>query len=195
MNIIRLANPSDANAILDIYAPYILNTSLTFETEVPTIEGFAKRINSYMENYPWLVCEIDGLIAGYAYATRHRERAAYQWCTESSVYMHNEFLHRGIGRALYSALFEILKHQGFRNVYAVINLPNIKSVAFHEKCGFSWFADYKNVGYKLGQWKTVGWWQLQLNDYCDNPLPPQKFSDISPDLLLEIFYENAKLVR
>ena len=169
MNTIRLANPSDASAILDIYAPYILNTSLTFETEVPTIEAFSKRINLYMENYPWLVCEIDGLVAGYAYATQYRERAAYQWCTESSVYIHDQFQQKGIARALYSALFEILKYQGFRTVYAVINLPNIKSVAFHEKCGFSWFADYKNVGYKLGQWKTVRWWQWQLNDYCDDP--------------------------
>src|SRR6185436_1470712 len=136
MGSIRLATPADAKAILDIYAPYIQNTSFTFETEVPSTEEFAKRIETYLLNWPWLVCEIGGKIAGYAYATRHRERTAYQWCTESSVYIHDDHQRTGIARALYTALFEILKKQGFRNVYAVINLPNEKSVNFHESCGF-----------------------------------------------------------
>ena len=92
MTSIRLATPADAKAILDIYAPYIENTSFTFETEVPSIEEFANRIQTYLLNWPWLLCEVDGKIAGYAYATRHRERTAYQWCTESSVYIHDDFL-------------------------------------------------------------------------------------------------------
>jgi len=195
MNTIRLARPSDAISILDIYAPYILNTSFTFETDVPSNEAFAERITSYLRNWPWLVCEIDGIVAGYAYATHYRERSAYQWCAETSVYIHDGFQRRGIAAALYAALFEILKHQECRNVYAVINLPNDKSVAFHEKCGFTWFADYKNVGYKLGQWKTVGWWQLQLNDYSDNPVTPLKFPLIDPAFLKSVFYEKSKMIK
>ena len=155
---IRLANPNDAQGILDIYAPYITNTSYTFESDVPTQKEFADRISNYLEYWPWLVCDIDGIIAGYAYGAKYRERSGYQWCVESSIYLHDNFMQKGIGSDLYEALFELLKRQGYRNVYAVINLPNDRSVRFHEHCGFKWFANYENVGYKLGKWKTVGWW-------------------------------------
>ncbi|HMK26117.1 MAG TPA: arsinothricin resistance N-acetyltransferase ArsN1 family B [Chitinophagaceae bacterium] len=187
MTSIRLATPADAKAILDIYAPYIENTSFTFETEVPSIEEFANRIQTYLLNWPWLLCEVDGKIAGYAYATRHRERTAYQWCTESSVYIHDDFQRAGIARVLYTALFEILKKQGFRNVYAVINLPNDKSVALHESCGFEYFATYEQVGYKLGKWKNVGWWRLILNEFGDEPAAPIKFSELDKDFLAGLF--------
>ncbi len=183
MNKIRVARISDAASILEIYAPYIANTSFTFETEVPSIDAFAQRINLYLESWPWLVYEVDGTLAGYAYGTRHRERLAYQWCVESSIYIHDNFQKAGIGTSLYQALNNVLQYQGFRNVYAGINLPNDKSVAFHEKCGFKWFADYKNVGYKLGKWKTVGWWAKQLNDYSNEPSAPLKFADIDPSLV------------
>lgn len=175
---VRLATPGDAEALLAIYAPFITDTSLTFETEVPDTTVFAERIRSYLENWPWLVCEIDGKIAGYAYASRYRERAGYQWCVECSVYIDASFQRRGIGRRLYKVLFELLARQGYRNVYAVINLPNDPSVKLHEDCGFSWFANYENVGYKLGKWKTVGWWQLIINPYSSEPLPPIAFRDL-----------------
>lgn len=180
MSTIRIASTDDAEPILRIYAPYIENTSYTFETEVPTIDSFKERISSYLQNWPWLVCEIDGVIAGYAYGARHRERVAYQWSVESSVYVHDDHQQRSVGRALYIALINILRLQGFRNLYAVINLPNDKSVSFHERLGFEYFATYKNVGYKLGRWKNVGWWQLQLNAYSMEPEPPVKFSEIDP---------------
>lgn len=195
MNTIRLATSLDAVSILEIYAPYILNTSFTFETEVPTQEAFAQRIILYQENWPWLVCEIDGVVAGYAYAARHRERVAYQWCVESSVYIHDKFQQKGIAGALYAALFEILKYQGSRNVYAGITLPNDKSVSFHKKFGFEWVADYKNIGYKLSQWNTVSWWHLQLNDYSAEPAVPIKLADVAPSFLESIFKENNKSIR
>ncbi|MBC7874580.1 MAG: N-acetyltransferase [Ferruginibacter sp.] len=195
MNLLRLATPPDAKGILDIYAPYISNTSFTFETEVPSLEEFAERIKTYLINWPWLVCEIEGRIAGYAYATRHRERVAYQWCVESSVYIHDDFQKAGIAKALYGALFEILKKQGFNNVYAVINLPNEKSVVFHENCGFEYFATYENVGYKLGKWKNVGWWQLQLNEYGDEPAAPVKFVHVEKDFITELLEEKAKGIK
>jgi L-amino acid N-acyltransferase YncA len=187
---IRLAQPADAAAILAIYAPYISNTSYTFETEVPSIPAFADRIKSYLHNWPWLVCEIDGQIAGYAYGSKHRERTGYQWCAEVSIYIHDDFLRTGIGRALYAALIEILKRQGFNNLYAVINLPNERSVKFHESFGFTHFATYEKVGYKLGKWKNVGWWQLVINEYIDEPPAPVRFAEMDKELLSSLFIKK-----
>lgn len=195
MAIIRLAAPADAEQVLAIYKPYIENTSFTFETEIPTIEAFAQRISTYLQNYPWLVCEINGKIAGYAYAARHRERTAYQWSVESSVYIHDDFMRAGVAGALYTALIEILKKQGFRNVYAVINLPNDRSVAFHEKAGFRYFATYEQVGYKLGKWKNVGWWRLIINDFDNEPHAPVPFSNLDKDFLPEVFERCALLIK
>ena len=192
---IRVATAGDAASILEIYAPYIQNTSYTFENDVPTEESFGERINSYLQSYPWLVCEIDGVLAGYAYGSQHRERVAYQWSVECSVYVHDDFQRAGVGRALYSALVEILKLQHFRNLYAVINLPNERSVAFHEKMGFEYFATYKNVGYKLGKWKNVAWWQLQLNEYSAEPVPPAKFSDMDAQTVDGILQSASRYIR
>ena len=190
MSVLRLATPADAKGILEIYASYIEATSFTFETEVPAIEEFAERIKMYLLHWPWLVCEVEGKIVGYAYATRHRERIAYQWCVESSVYIHDNFQRAGIARALYTTLFEIVKRQGCRNVYAVINLPNEKSVAFHESLGFHYFATFEKVGYKLGQWKNVGWWKLTLNEYNDEPTAPIKFSVLNKNFLPGLLEEK-----
>lgn len=175
---IRLATIADAPAILAIYKPYIQNTSITFETDVPSEQDFAERIRHYLELAPWLVYELNGKIVGYAYASRYRERVAYQWSIECSVYVHEDFQKKGIAAKLYNALTAMLKQQGFCTVYAVINLPNEKSVAFHEKMGFTYFATYNSVGYKLGKWKNVGWWQLQLNEYANEPAAPVPFSQM-----------------
>ena len=192
MNIIRLANRSDAKSILEVYTPYILNTAFTFETEVPPLKDFEQRIISCLETWPWLVVEVDGVIAGYSYATRHRERAAYQWCVESSVYMDDNFQKKGLAGILYNTLFEILKYQGFINVYAGITLPNDKSVAFHNKFGFQKFAEYNNIGYKLGKWHTVSWRQLQLNMHAENPVALLRLSAVEPSFLEKVFNEKSK---
>ena len=183
---IRLAQPKDTEGILAIYTHYITNTSFTFEAEVPSVTAFAERITSYLVNWPWLVFEMDGKIAGYAYGSRYRERVGYQWCVECSVYIHDDFQRQGIAKKLYTALFEVLKKQGYRNVYAVINLPNERSVQLHETCGFKWFATYENVGYKLGKWKNVGWWQLIINDYSNEPAPPLSFSELDKKIIEKI---------
>ena len=193
--IIRIATQQDASSILDIYQPYIEDTSFTFETEVPSVSDFQKRIEDYLLKWPWVVCEDNGRIAGYAYGAKHRERKGYQWCVESSIYIHDDYLKRGVGKALYESLLKILEKQGYRNVYAVINLPNERSVQFHEKCGFSFFALYPNVGYKLGQWKNVGWWQINLNEYNLEPEPPIKFSDLNKDFLEKLFDEKTKQIK
>jgi len=195
MTNIRLARTDDAGGILAIYAPYISNTSFTFETEVPSEKDFQKRIADYLINWPWVVCEIDGIIAGYAYGAKYRERTAYQWCVESSIYIHDDFQKQNIGKALYSALIEILTQQGYRNVYAVINLPNNKSVSFHESCGFTYFATYEKVGYKLGKWKNVGWWQLVINEFGMEPEAPVKFSELNKEFLTDIFSKATSRIK
>lgn len=192
---IRQAIPTDAPGILKIYAFYIESTSLTFETEVPSVESFADRIASYLETWPWLVFENNGEIGGYAYASKHRERAGYKWCAESSVYILDKYKGSGVAKALYQTLFAILKKQGCRNVYAVINLPNETSVSFHEKCGFKYFATFENIGYKLGSWKNVGWWRVILNGFDDNPAPPEKFSVMNKGFLPVLFADTAKHIR
>lgn len=188
----RLANENDAEGILAIYSPYVTGTSFTFETEVPSRQVFADRITSYLNNWPWLICEVDGKIAGYTYASRYRERTGYQWCAECSVYVHDDFQRMGIAKNLYTTLFELLKNQGYRNVYAVINLPNDRSVYLHESCGFTWFATYMNVGFKLGTWKNVGWWQLVINDYNDDPLPPVRFSELDKGFIENILQKSNR---
>ncbi|MEI9910860.1 MAG: N-acetyltransferase family protein [Bacteroidota bacterium] len=185
----RLANEKDAAGILAIYIPYITGTSFTFETEVPPEQAFAERISSYLNNWPWLVCEVDGKIAGYAYSSRYRERTGYQWCIECSVYVQDDFQRMGIAKGLYTTLFELLKKQGYRNVYAVINLPNDRSVQLHESLGFKWFATYENVGYKLGKWKNVGWWQLTINEYGDEPAPPARFDELDKKVIENILQQ------
>ncbi len=195
MTMFRIATPQDAKAILDIYSPFIRDTSFTFEIEVPTENAFAERIESYLINYPWLVCEVDGLVVGYAYASRYRERVGYQWSVECSVYIHNDYSKAGIGKSLYAILFEILNKQGFNNVYAVINLPNDKSVAFHENCGFTWITTYENVGYKLGQWKNVGWWRLIVNEFINEPPAPIPFSELNKEFLPHLFEAKSKEIK
>ena len=176
---IRVATKVDAAAMLNIYAPFILNSGITQETEVPSVEEFQKRIVSTLQERPWIVCDIDGDIAGYAYGGKHRDRKGYQWCVESSLYISEKYFGSGVARALYAALFEILKLQGYVNAYAVITLPNERSVAFHEKFGFYYFTTYKKVGYKLGQWHDVGWWQYDVKPHETDPKDPVKFSQLN----------------
>jgi phosphinothricin acetyltransferase len=191
MTEVRLAKKDDAKQILEIYSPSILNTAISFETVVPPIEEMQKRIETCLQKYPWIVCTIDRKIAGYVYASKHREREAYQWSCECSVYVHTDFKGKGIGKELYQLLFQILKLQGLRNIYAGITLPNPASVHLHEKLGFEHFANYENIGYKFGNWHTVGWWKLQINDYDLQPPPPLKLSDLNSEILSKVFHQAA----
>lgn len=192
--VIRMAELLDVPGMLEIYAPYITGTSVTFETEVPSTVQFTERVAGYQEQYPWLVCIMNGTVAGYAYASRYRERIAYQWSAECSVYIHPAFRRRRIAEALYAALFDILRLQGYRNVYAVINLPNIPSVALHERLGFSWFATYEQVGYKLGQWKNVGWWRLVLNPFTEEPAAPEPVTAIDNSVIDAVCLQRASQI-
>ncbi|MEM7662285.1 MAG: arsinothricin resistance N-acetyltransferase ArsN1 family B [Pseudomonadota bacterium] len=176
---IRLATPSDSAALSAIYAPIVETTATSFETTVPTSDEMAQRVSDTLLTHPWLVCENDEGVAGYAYGCPHRTRAAYRWSCDVSVYVDERARGQGMGRRLYDALFPLLKRQGFVRAHAGIVLPNAASVALHEGCGFGPVGIYKNVGYKFGQWRDVGWWALTLNDPEATPLEPIPWADIS----------------
>jgi L-amino acid N-acyltransferase YncA len=169
---IRLAGRPDADAIAAIYRPFVESTIISFETVAPEPEEMADRITATLTRYPWLVCESDGQIAGYAYAAKHRERKAYQWSVDTSAYVHPQYWRRGIGAGLYRSLFGMLSAQGFVNAYAGIALPNPASVGLHESVGFRPVGVYRLVGYKLGAWHDVGWWERALQNHETAPREP-----------------------
>lgn len=166
---IRLAAQSDVPGILEIYSPFILETAVTFEETVPDEESFWKRIQEIMTELPFLVCEIDGRIAGYAYASGYRSRASYRWAKEVSVYVHPDFHRKRVAQALYTSLNEMVRYQGIADLLAIITMPNESSVAFHEQFGYRKCGEFSKVGYKLGQWQNVGWFELFLQDEAQTP--------------------------
>jgi L-amino acid N-acyltransferase YncA len=192
---VRIANPTDAAALVDIYAPYIRNTAFTFETEIPTVDQFSARIQNCLVKFPWIVCTIHDTMAGYVYASVHRDREAYQWTCECSIYLDPKFSGKGLGKELYALLFAILRQQGLRNIYAGITLPNEPSVRLHESCGFSLFAVYENVGFKQGSWHKVGWWRLRINEYDTEPAPPLKFSLMDRESFSREFNLTAQRIQ
>lgn len=178
---IRLATPDDAAGILAIYKPVVEQTAISFELAPPTVEDMRGRIAKTMPQYPYLVCEADGVVAGYVYGSTFRSRPAYQWTVEVTVYVHEDYRKRGIARALYTALFALVKAQGYMTALSVIALPNDASIYLHESMGFETVGVFRNVGYKLGKWHDTGWWQLALNDALLNTYPPKPITDLSED--------------
>jgi phosphinothricin acetyltransferase len=161
---IRLATENDAAGLQAIYAPIVLTTFTSFETQEPTVAEMRARVLATLPRFPWLVAVDGDFVAGYAYASRHKERAGYLWSVDVSVYIHAAHRGAGVGRRLYTSLFEQLRSQGFVNAYAGIALPNDASKHLHEAFGFSPIGVYRNVGYKLGAWRDVGWWHLPLQE-------------------------------
>jgi L-amino acid N-acyltransferase YncA len=153
---------ADAEECAALYTPFVLDSAVSFEYVPPTAEEFASRIAQLSATHAFLVAEEHNEVLGFAYASPHRERAAYRWAAEVSVYVDAGQHRRGIGRALYAALFELLARQGFRTLLAGIALPNDASVALHEQLGFELIGVYRRIGWKAGAWRDVGWWQLQL---------------------------------
>ena len=175
--LIRHADPDrDAARCAELYAPFVRDTVISLEEEPPDADEFAQRIERISRTHPWLVAEMDGELPGFAYATLHRERAAYRWATDVTVYVDPAYHRRGIARALYTALFDLLVRQGFYVACAGITLPNEASVGLHESLGFAPVGIYQRIGFKFGRWWDVGWWQLELNlageDPPARPRPP-----------------------
>jgi L-amino acid N-acyltransferase YncA len=171
MKTIRIADPADAREVADIYAPIVATSAISFETEVPTEQEMAGRIAALLAFAPWLVCVDGERVAGYAYASRHRERAAYRWCVDVSIYVRDSSRRTGVARALYTSLFALLRLQGFYAAHAGITLPNEASVRLHESLGFRPVGVYPRVGFKRGRWHDVGWWQLPLRERSGEPGP------------------------
>lgn len=169
---IRFAADADAEAIAEIYAPYVRETATSFEVEPPSSAEMRGRVAAVKAITPWLVAEQDGSVVGYAYASKHRERAAYQWSVDVAVYVARTCQRGGVGRSLYKALFGLLSAQGYYRAYAGITLPNAASIGLHEALGFTPVGVYLSVGYKLGRWNDVGWWQKSLRDDVETPKPP-----------------------
>lgn len=167
---IRPATAQDVPRILEIYAPYVETTAISFEYTVPTLEVFTQRFLSIAAKFPWLVWEEDGSVLGYAYGSLPFERAAYQWSAEASIYLCPEAQGKGIGRKLYTALEDILRQQGYRKVYAIITTANEASVAFHEAVGYRHTATFPDCGYKFGTWYGTIWMEKDLNTW---PAPPK----------------------
>ena len=164
MNGIRRATTADAAAIAEIYNWYVANTVITFEVDPVPAAEMARRIESALEKHEWLVHERDGALLGYAYAVRFRERAAYRFITESTIYLRNGLQRQGIGRPLYQALIERVFALGYRSLIGGIALPNDPSVGLHESLGFEKVAHYRRVGFKFERWIDVGSWQLERPD-------------------------------
>lgn len=160
---IRLAKPSDARSLLDIYAPYVENTAITFEYEVPTIEDFAIRIEKTLGKYPYLVAEEDGVVLGYAYASTYYARAAYDQAVELSVYVSQDARGKGVGSKLYDALEDLLDQMGYVHFLACISLPNEASLALHRKRGYQQVAHFPKIGYKFNRWHDIVWLQKSLD--------------------------------
>lgn len=166
---IRDARRSDAAAIRDIYAPFVKSTAVTFETEVPPLDAFERALSDPL--YPWLVFVRYGEVTGFAKGSRFHERAAYAWSVEVTVYLAERSRGSGAGKRLITSLLELLREQGYANAFAGIALPNPASVGLFESLGFERCALHRNVGYKLGTWHDVGWWQKALGPYPHEPRP------------------------
>lgn len=182
---IRIATEADAESCRAIYAPAVEHTAASFEYVPPSVEEMRRRIHGILEKLPWLVLERDEQIAGYAYASPHRERIGYQWVVNVSVYVDERHRARGFGRALYTALLEILRLQGYFGAYAAIALPNRASIALHERMGFEEVGVYRQVGFKLGAWHDVGWWQLALQERRMYPPEPTPLPELTATLAVK----------
>jgi len=177
MTSIRIAHPDDAARVLAIYEPIVRDTAVSFELVPPSLAEMRSRIASIAAVYPWLVAHLDDDFAGYAYASRHRERPAYQWSVDVSVYVAPHLRGHGVGRSLYAELLRLLADLGYVTAWAGIALPNAASVALHEAMGFTAVGVFPKVGYKLGGWHDVGWWRRSLRPHGSEPAPPISMVD------------------
>ena len=177
---LRAAAPVDAAAIAAIYAPYVLTGTVSFEFDPPDARAMRGRMEASDGLYPWIVAtnsEGRGVL-GYAYATKFRERAAYRYVVETSVYVAGAVQGQGVGRLLYEALIDTLRAQGFTQAVGVISLPNDQSIKTHEQVGFRRAGQLREIGFKEGRWVDIGIWQCELNDSATPPVEPKPFSEV-----------------
>lgn len=186
---LRAATVSDAAELLKIYAPYVTDTAITFEYDVPTLEDFKERIAHTLEKYPYFVAELNGEIVGYAYASAFHPRAAYGWASETSIYVRRDMKRMGLGRTLYDALETALKAQGVLNLNACIACPDVddeyltrNSISFHAHLGYSMVGEFHNCGYKFGRWYNMVWMEKMLGEHVDDQPPVKRFDEVRAEL-------------
>ena len=179
MESIRIANLSDALAISEIYKPYVEQTAISFETIPPNENDIKNRITNVLKKHVWLVYEIDEEVVAYAYSAAFRERKAYQWIAEASVYIDQIHQRKGIGSKLYSALHKIMTIQGYTNSYAGMTVPNEASRNFHLSLGYESLAYFQDIGYKFGKWHSTEWFSKTLNSKTNDPSDPLSIDEIS----------------
>ena len=182
---LRTATLQDAKDILSIYAPYVRNTAITFEYDVPTLEEFTDRIMHTLEKYPYIVAEYDDKIVGYAYAGAFHERAAYDWAVETSIYVDQAMKKMGIGKLLYNELEKILALQNITNLYACIGYPEVEdeyltknSVQFHEHLGYRFVGEFYKCGYKFNRWYNMVWMEKNIGEHIKNQPAVLKFQEL-----------------
>lgn len=186
----RIATENDAADIARIYAHYVDTTAITFETSAPTADEFRTRIGVVLQKHVWLVLERDGKVVAYAYASKHRDRAAYQWSVDTAVYIGNEERGKGYGKLLYTRQLAFLRAQGFYRSYAGITIPNAASVGLHESFGYKKIAQYSRVGYKLGSWHDVGWWELEVLPPADEPKPSLSLAELGDQKIRSLLLDD-----
>lgn len=182
---IRIATQDDRHAIADIYAPIVARTHISFELEPPAPDEMWRRMSTALAHHVGLVAEDSGQIHGYAYAGKYREKPAYRWSTETTIYVRNGSRGKGVGRLLYGSLLRILSAQNYRRAFAGIALPNEGSIALHEAVGFRHIGTNPEAGFKLGHWRDLGWWSFPLNSGDGEPPPPltlKQLGDLRPFL-------------
>lgn len=183
---LRLATVSDASELLEIYSYYVKNTSITYEWEVPSIEEFENRISGTLKKFPYLIAEKNGKPVGYAYASPFKTRAAYQWAIETSIYIHKDFCHQGIGKLLLLKLEELLARQNVLNSNACIAYPETEdefltknSAQFHEKMGYRLVGEFHKCGYKFNRWYNMIWMEKMIGEHKSNQTPVIPFCEIN----------------
>ena len=175
---IRIANIKDVPEMLAIYAPYVENTTVSFEYEPPTLEEFTRRFTTFTQQFPWLVWEEDGRILGYAYASAPFTRAAFGWCAEPTVYLRPEARGRGIAASLYTVLEEILFRQGYQALYALVCGENTQSRRFHEKQGYHITAEFPGIGFKMGRWLSLIWYEKRQKIVKSSSIFPRPWPEV-----------------
>lgn len=186
---IRVAKIEDAEELLAIYAPYVKNTAISFEYDVPSLEEFQGRMKNILQKYPYLVAERDGEIVGYTYAGAFKQRAAYNWDVETTIYVKQDCRKSGIGRQLYAALEEALSRQNILNLNACIGYPETEdeyltknSVQFHEHLGFRMVGEFKKCGYKFNRWYNMVWMEKHIGEHTEHPYSVRTFDEIKGEL-------------
>lgn len=192
---IRFATAHDATDILNIYAPYVVYTPITFEYDIPGFEEFEDRIIQNLTYYPWIVCEIEGKVVGYAYGTRYRSREAYDWSVEVTVYVDEAYQRRNIASALYTALLNLLTEQGYCMAYACVTRPNSKSESLHEKMNFKEAGIHHKAGYKLHQWHDIIYYEKKLVKEFEEPQKIKAPHELDIKTVKEIFLDAISLVK